>query len=61
MRNHAFSKLIAQIFWLKASFPDNRIQSIQMDNVGEFRSKAFDDYCLATGIKLEHYIPHVHT
>jgi hypothetical protein len=36
-RNHAFSKLIAQIIRLKASFLDNRIQSIQMDNAGEFR------------------------
>jgi hypothetical protein len=60
-RNHAFSKLIAQIIRLKASFPDNRIQSIQMDNAGEFRSKAFDDYCLAIGIKVEHSVPHVHT
>jgi transposase InsO family protein len=60
-RNHAFSKLIAQIIRLKASFPDNRIQSIRMDNAGEFRSKAFDDYCLAMGIKVEHSVPHVHT
>jgi hypothetical protein len=60
-RNHAFSKLIAQIIRLKASFPDNRIQSIRMDNAGEFRSKAFDDYCLALGIKVEHSVPHVHT
>ena len=42
-RNHAFSKLIAQIIRLKANFPDNCIQSIRMDNAGEFRSKAFDD------------------
>jgi hypothetical protein len=32
-----------------------------MENVGEFRSKAFDDYCLAMGIKVEHSVPHVHT
>jgi hypothetical protein len=51
-RNHASSKLIAQIIRLKASFRDNRIQSIRMDNAGEFRSKAFDDYCLAMGIKV---------
>jgi len=60
-RNHAFSKLIAQIIRLKASFPDNHIQSIRMDNAGEFKSKAFDDYCLAMGIKVEHSVPHVHT
>jgi hypothetical protein len=61
MRNHAFSKLITQIIRLKASFPDNRIQSIWMDNAGEFRSKVFDGYCLAMGINVEHSIPHVHT
>jgi transposase InsO family protein len=66
MRNHAFSKLIIQIFRLKACLPDNRIHtqsssSIRMDNTGEFRSKAFDDYCLALGIKVEHLVPHVHT
>jgi len=55
------TKLIAQIIKLKASFPDNRIQSIRIDNTGEFKSKAFDDYCLAMGIKVEHSIPHVHT
>jgi transposase InsO family protein len=60
-RNHAFSKLIAQIIRLKASFRDNRIQSIWMDNASEFRSKALDDYCLAMGIKVEHSVPHVHT
>ena len=60
-RNHAFSKLIAQIIRLKANFPDNRIQSIRMDNAGEFRSKAFDDYCLAMGIKVEHSVSHVQT
>jgi len=32
-----------------------------MGNAGEFRSKAFDDYCLAMGIKVEHSVPHVHT
>jgi hypothetical protein len=32
-----------------------------MDNAGGFRSKAFDDYCLAMGNKVKHSIPHVHT
>jgi len=60
-RNHALSKLIAQIIRLKASFHDNHIYSIRMDNAGEFTSKTFDDYCLALGIKVEHSMPHVHT
>ena len=32
-----------------------------MDNAGEFTSKAFNDYCLALGISVEHSVPHVHT
>jgi len=60
-RNHAFAKFIAQIIRLRASFPENRIQSIRMDNAGEFTSKAFNDYCLALGINVEHSVPHVHT
>ena len=60
-RNHAFAKFIAQIIRLRASFPENRIQSIRMDNAGEFTSKAFNDYCLAMGIDVEHSVPHVHT
>ena len=32
-----------------------------MDNVGEFTSKAFDDYCMELGIKVKHPVPYVHT
>ncbi len=61
IRNHAFSKLIAQIIRLKASLPDSCVQFIRMDNAGEFRSKAFDNYYLAMGIKVEYSVPHVRT
>lgn len=60
-RNHAFARLISQIIQLRASFLDNRIQSIRMDNAGEFTSKVFNEYCMALGIKVEHSVPHVHT
>jgi len=60
-QNHAFAKLIAQIIRLRASFPENRIKAIRMDNAGEFTSKAFNDYCLALSINVEHSVPHVHT
>jgi hypothetical protein len=56
-----FSKFIAQIIRLCASFPENCIKSIRMDNAGEFTSKAFNDYCLALGIDIQHCVPHVHT
>jgi len=60
-QNHAFAKLIAQIIRLRASFPENSIKSIRMDNAGEFTSNAFNDYRLAMGIDVQHYGPHVHT
>ena len=60
-RNHAFAKLIAQIIKLKASFPEHRIQSIRMDNAAEFSSRAFNDYCMAQGIQVQHSVPYVHT
>ena len=60
-RNHAFARLIFQIFKLRANFPYSRIKSIRMDNAGEFTSKVFNDYCMTLGIKVEHSVPHVHT
>jgi hypothetical protein len=60
-RNHVFAKLIAQIIRLRASFPENCIKAIRMDNAGEFTLKAFNNYCLALGINVEHFVPHVHT
>ena len=56
-QNNAFSKVIE----LRAQFPNYPIKSICMDNVGEFISKAFYDYCMALGIKVEHPVPYVHT
>ena len=32
-----------------------------MDNAAEFSSKAFNDYCMALGIQVQHSIPYVHT
>jgi IS30 family transposase len=49
-RNHAFAKIISQIIKLKANYPENRIQSIRMDNAVELSSKAFNNYCMALGI-----------
>ena len=60
-RNVAFSRLLAQIIRLEAPFPDYPIKKICLDNAGKFISKAFDDYCMSVGIKVEHPIAHVHT
>ena len=60
-RNHVFARFIAQIIKLRAHYPDNPIKSIRMDNDAEFSSKAFNDYCMALGINMEHSVPYVHT
>ena len=60
-RNVAFSRLLAQIFWLKAQFPDHPIKTIRLDNAGEFLSQAFLDYCMSIGIDVQYSIAHVHS
>ena len=57
----AFAKLLAQIIWLRAQFPDYPIKTIRLDNASEFTSQAFDAYCVSVGIKVEHHVSHVHT
>jgi hypothetical protein len=59
--NHAFAKIMAQVIRLKASFPENQIQSIRLDNATEFSSQAFNNYCTAQEIQMQHSVPYVHT
>ena len=54
-------KLLAQILKLWAHFSDDHIKNIRLDNAREFTSKTFLDFYFATGIKVEHYVAHVHT
>jgi len=60
-RNSAFAKFVSQIIRLKAQFPDYAIKKVRLDNVGEFFSQAFNDYCMSIGIDVEHLVCHVHT
>jgi hypothetical protein len=60
-RNHAFAKLIAQVIKLKAQYPEHQIQLIRMDNAAEFSFRAFNDYCKALEIQVQHSVPYVHT
>jgi hypothetical protein len=32
-----------------------------MDNAAEFSSRAFNDYCMAQGIEVQHSVLYVHT
>jgi hypothetical protein len=58
--NHTFAQ-----FWhiirLKTNFPKHQLQYVILDNTIEFSSKAFSDYCMAQGIKVQHSMPYVHT
>lgn len=60
-RNVAFARLLAEIIKLRAQFPDYIIKRVRLDNAGEFTSQAFNDYCMSTGIIVEHPVAHVHT
>jgi len=53
-------KIMAQLIKFKAHYPKHRIQSIQMDNAAEFSSRAFNNYCMALGIQVQHSVPYVH-
>jgi hypothetical protein len=59
--NHAFAKFMTQVIRLKVNYPEYRIKSICMDNTVEFSSKTFNDYCMAQGIEVQHYVPYIHT
>jgi hypothetical protein len=56
-----FAKFMTQVIQLKANYPEYRIKNICMDNATEFSSRAFNDYCMAPGIEVQHYVPYVHT
>jgi hypothetical protein len=32
-----------------------------MDNATEFSSRAFNDYCMALGIEVQHSVPYIHS
>jgi hypothetical protein len=59
--NHAFAKFMMQIIRLKANIPKHRLQSVRLDNAGEFSSRAFNDYCMAQAIEVQHLVPCMHT
>ena len=56
----AFARFLAQIIRLIAQFSDYTIKTARLDNVGEFTSKALNDYYMSIGINVEHHVAHVH-
>jgi hypothetical protein len=59
--NHTFAKFMTQVIRLKVNYSEYRIKSICMDNATKFLSQAFNDYCMAQGIKVQHSVLYVHT
>ena len=60
----AFAKLLTQISKMRAKFSDDPTKTIRFDNVGEFTSQTFDEYCMSIDIYVEHQITaraHTHT
>jgi hypothetical protein len=60
-QNHVFAKFMTQVIRLKANYPEYRLQSVRLDNAAEFSSQAFNDYCMAQRIEVQHLVPYVHT
>jgi hypothetical protein len=55
------SQIIVQVIKLKVQHPEHQIKSIRMDSATKFSSCAFNDYCMALGIQVQHSVPYVHT
>ena len=60
-RNVVFARLLAQIIRLRAQFTYHPIKTICLNNVGEFSSQTFLDYCMSITIDVQHHVAHVHS
>ena len=60
-RNLVFPKLLAMLLKICTHYPNSSVKALQVDNVVEFRSKTFEDYCIATNIALTYSIPYEHS
>lgn len=60
IRNMVFANLISMLIHFRTHFLDYLIKTLHIDNAKEFTSKSFEDYCIATGIKLTYCIPYEH-
>jgi hypothetical protein len=52
---------MTQVIRLKANYPEYQLKSVSLDNAAEFSSRAFNDYCMAQGIEVQHSMSYVHT
>ena len=61
IRNVVFARFLAQMIKLRAQFHDYQIKAIRLDNVGEFTSQNFTNYCMSVRIYIKHLVAHTHT
>ena len=59
--NMTFARLLAQIIWLRAQFPDCIIKTICLNNTSEFTSQTFNDFCMSLKKNTGYHVAHVHT
>ena len=55
-----FARFLTQIIDYEHNFLIT-IKKVRLDNVVEFTSQTFNDYCMSIGIAVEHPVAHVHT
>ena len=60
-KNVVFSKLLAMLIKFRTHCPDFPMKTLRMDNAQEFKSQHFEDYCMATRIKLTYSVPYEHS
>jgi hypothetical protein len=56
-----FAKFMTQVIRLKANYPEYQLQSIRLNNIVEFSSRAFNNYYMVEEIKVQHSVSYVHT
>jgi hypothetical protein len=52
---------MTQVIRLKSNYPEYQLQSVTLNNVAEFSSRAFNDYCMTQGIEVQHSVSYVNT
>jgi hypothetical protein len=46
---------------IESNFFEHRLQSVRLDNVAEFSSRTFNDYCMTQIIEVQYSVSYVHT
>ena len=60
-RNLVFPKLLAMLLKLWTHYPNVAVKTLHVDNVAQFQSHTFEDYCTAFEISLTYSMPYEHS